>query len=470
MKWIPLVTTLLAAGAAGAARAQTPIDWKAVEAETLQHFQALVRIDTTNPPGNETQAVEYLKQVLDKDGIPYQVFAGDPKRANLVARIKGNGKKKPILVMGHTDVVSIDPKKWIDHGPFSADLAGGYVYGRGTVDDKDNLVASLMLVLMLKRTNAALDRDVIFLAESGEEGTPEVGAQLMIDRHFDAIDAEYCLAEGGGAGRVAGKYTRANISTTEKEPRAVEIIARGPAGHGSVPRKTNVVAHLSNSVAKIVAWTPQLRVNETTGSYFRKLAAAASPEAAARYRDVLSPDPKVSKAAADWMLDNEPEHWSMLHTSVVPTILTAGYRYNVIPSEAKATLDVRLHPDEDQATFLDQIRAVINDPSVEVRWARDRYRPAGSSRLNTELFAAIEAQTLKHYNVDVLPTMSTGASDKAQIRSKGIQCYGIGPALDYEDGAKGFGAHSDQERILEAELHRFVRFQYDLVMDVARAK
>jgi acetylornithine deacetylase/succinyl-diaminopimelate desuccinylase-like protein len=332
-------------------------------------------------------------------------------------------------------------------------------------------VASLMLVLMLKRSNAVLDRDVIFLAESGEEGSPEVGAQFMIDQHFDAIDAEYCLAEGGGPGLNAGNYTRANISTTEKEPRAVEIIARGPAGHGSVPRQANVVAHLSRSVAKIVDWTPPLRINETTGSYFRKLAASErSPEAAKRYRDVLSPDPKVSKPAADWMLENEPEHWSMLHTSVVPTILTAGYRYNVIPSEAKATLDVRLHPDEDQSKFLDQLRAVINDPTVEVRWARERYRPAGGSRLDTELFAAIEAETKKHYGVDVLPTMSTGASDKAQIRSKNVQCYGIGPAIEAGEGAKGFGAHSDQERILVAELHRFVRFQYDLVMDVAKAK
>jgi len=471
MKHVLIITTLLVSAATGTPRAQAPIDWKAVEAETLQHFQALIRIDTSNPPGNETRAVEYLKQVLDKEGIPYQVFAGDANRANLVVRIKGNGKKKPILVMGHTDVVSIDPKKWIDHGPFSADLAGGYVYGRGTVDDKDNLVASLMLVLTLKRSTAALDRDVIFLAESGEEGSPEVGAQFMIDKHFDAIDAEYCLAEGGGVGRTGGRNTRANISTTEKEPRAVEIIARGPAGHGSVPRQANVVAHLSNAVAKIVVWTPQLRINETTGSYFRKLAASGSPpEAAQRYRDVLNPDPKVSKPAADWLLEHEPEHWSMLHTSVVPTILTAGYRYNVIPSEAKATLDVRLHPDEDQAMFLDQIRAVINDSAIEVRWARDRYRPAGASRLNTELFTAIEAETKKHYGVDVLPTMSTGASDKAQIRSKGVQCYGIGPATDTEDGAKGFGAHSDQERILEAELHRFVRFQYDVVMDVARAK
>jgi acetylornithine deacetylase/succinyl-diaminopimelate desuccinylase-like protein len=468
--FIILLTGLVTSVSVGA-RTQASIDWKAIEAETLQHFRALVQIDTSNPPGNETRAVEYLKGVLEKEGIPVQIFSSDANRANLVARIKGNGKKRPILVMGHTDVVTIDPAKWVDHGPFSADVADGYVYGRGTVDDKDNVVAGLMLMLILKRTNAALDRDVIFLAESGEEGTPQVGAQFMIDRHFDAIDSEYCLAEGGGIRRSGGKYVQANISTTEKEPRAVELIARGPAGHGSVPRKTNAVTRLSKAVDKIAQWTPPLRVNETTGSYFRKLAASASsPEKAKRYTDVLSPDPKVSRPAADWMLEHEPEHWSMLHTSLVPTILTAGYRYNVIPSEAKATIDVRLHPDEDQSKFLDQLRAVIGDPDIEVRWARDRYRPAGSSSLNTELYSVIEAQTRKHYNVDVLPTMSTGASDKAQIRSKGVQCYGIGPAVDAEDAAKGYGAHSDQERILEAELHRFVRYQYDIVMDVARSR
>src|SRR3954464_925038 len=205
MKWILITFCCLLTGAAGTARAQAPIDWKAVEAETLRHFQALVRIDTSNPPGNETRAVAYLKQVLDKEGIAYEEFSGDPNRSNLVVRVKGNGSKKPILVMGHTDVVTIDPKKWVDHGPFSADLAGGYVYGRGTVDDKDNLVGSLMLVLLLKRSNAVLDRDVIFLAESGEEGSPEVGAQYMIDEHFDAIEAEYCLAEGGGVGRSGGR-------------------------------------------------------------------------------------------------------------------------------------------------------------------------------------------------------------------------------------------------------------------------
>jgi acetylornithine deacetylase/succinyl-diaminopimelate desuccinylase-like protein len=441
----------------------------ALDAETLQHFQALVRLDTSSPPGNEIRAVEYLKQVLDKNGIAYQVFAKDPQRPNLVARIKGTGKKRPLLVMGHTDVVTVDPAKWT-FGPFGADRDGGYIYGRGTVDDKDNLVAALMLVLRLHREKTPLDRDVIFLAEAGEEGAPHIGAQFMIDEHFPAIDAEYCLAEGGGVVRTGGAIEYASVGTTEKEPRGIEIISRGPAGHGSVPSRTNAVTTLSSAVGKIAGWTPPLRVNETTGSYFRKLAAMSGPEQAQKYRDVLSPDPKMSGPAAEWMLEHEPRHWSMLHTSLVPTIIGGGYRYNVIPSEAKATIDVRLHPDEDQSSFLDTVRKVIDDPNVEVRWARDRYRPAGTSSLTTEAFGVIEAQVKAHYGTVVLPTMNTGATDMAQIRSKGIQCYGIGPALDTEDGPKGFGAHSDQERILEAELYRFVRFQYDVVTALAGAR
>lgn len=441
----------------------------AIEAETIQHFQALLKLDTSSPPGNETRAVEYLKQVFDKEGIPNQVFAKVPSRANFVARIKGNGKKRPILLMGHTDVVTVDPAKWT-HPPFGAVRDGGYVYGRGAVDDKDNLVAGVMLMLMLKRQNVPLDRDVILLAEAGEEGAPDVGAQFMADNHLDAINAEFCLAEGGGVVRAGGQVRQANIGTTEKEPRFVEIIARGPAGHGSVPSRNNAVTKLSAAVGKIASWTPPLRINETTGAYFKKLATMVPADVAKMYRDILNPDPKVSRAAADWMLENQPNHWSMVHTSLVPTIIDGGFRYNVIPSEAKATIDVRLHPDEDQSAFLDLVRKVVNDPGVEVRWGRERYRPAGGARIDTEAFAVLEAQTKKHYNTVVLPTMGTGATDMSNLRAKGIQCYGIGPALDSEDAGKGYGAHSDQERILESELHRFVRFQYDVVLELARSK
>ena len=457
--------------AALVARADSQAQWNAaaIEAETMQHFQALLRLDTSSPPGNEIRAVEYLEQVLRGEGISYQIFSKDQQRPNLVARIKGNGKKRPILVMGHTDVVTVDPQKWT-FPPFAATRDGGYVYGRGAIDDKDSVVAGLILMLTLKRTGVALDRDVIFLAESGEEGAPEFGAQFMIDNHYAAIDAEYCFAEGGGVVRSGGRVRQANVGTTEKEPRPIEVIARGPAGHGSVPRLDNAVVRLSEALAKIAAWVPPLQISETTVAYFRTLSPLVVPEVAARYRDVLNPDPKVSGPADRWLLENEPQHWSMLHTSLVPTVIDAGYRYNVIPSEAKAIVDVRLHPEEDQKTFLDRVRAVVGDPRVEVRWFRDPYRPAGASRLNTEAFTVLQTQLKAHFEATALPTMGTGATDMSQVRSKGVQCYGIGPAVDVEDAGKGFGAHSDQERILESELHRFVRFQYDVVMDLARAR
>jgi acetylornithine deacetylase/succinyl-diaminopimelate desuccinylase-like protein len=474
-----IAAALLLASAIGV-DAQTPrggsdsgrggsLDPPAFEAETLRHFQALLRLDTSSPPGNEIRVVEYLKKVFDQEGIPYRVFAKDPQRPNLVARITGSGRQRPVLVMGHTDVVTVDPKKWTVP-PFGAERKGGYVYGRGAVDDKDNLVASLMLMLWLKRTAPMLDRDVIMLAESGEEGAPEVGAQFMVDEHFDAINAEFCLAEGGGVERAGGVVRQANVWTTEKEPRPIELVAHGPSGHGSVPLKANAVSHLAAAVDRIAKWTPPLRVNETTKAYFTKLATMVEPDAARRYREVLSSVPAVSKPADDWLAANDPAHWSMLHTSLTPTIIGGGFRYNVIPSEAKATLDVRLHPDEDQTAFLDRVRAVINDATVEVRWARDRYRPAGGSRLTTDAFRVLEAQVKKHYGTVVLPMMGTAATDMSQIRSKGVQCYGIGPAVDREDGALGFGAHSDQERILESELHRFVRFQRDVVLELAQRR
>ena len=161
----------------------------------------------------------------------------------------------------------------------------------------------------------------------------------------------------------------------------------------------------------------------------------------------------------------------MLRTSISPTIFQGGYRINVIPSEAKATLDVRTLPDEDPAVFLEVVRKVVNDPAVDVRWSvRDVRPPTTSASLASEGFKTVEAATSRVYQTVTLPTMGTGATDMAYLRAKGMQCYGIGPGIDGEDGPKGFGAHSDQERILETELHRFVRFNWDVVTGLARTR
>jgi acetylornithine deacetylase/succinyl-diaminopimelate desuccinylase-like protein len=466
---MPLV--LLSTMTSLSAQAPAQIDWSKIDAETMQHFQALLRFDTTDPPmtkpGGEKPAVEYLKQVLDKEGIQTEMFALEANRPNLVARLKGSGARRPLLIMAHTDTVNVDPKKW-SFPPFSATRDGGYVYSRGSVDDKDNVVGALMTLLLLKRNNVPLARDVIVLFEAGEEGATRVGIQLMANQHFASIDSEFCLAEGGGGTRERGQMKFVSVQTMEKIPRAIALTARGVAGHGSVPLQSNAIVHLSEAVGKIAKWQPPIRPNETTAAYFKRLATVSTPEEAERYRNALSPDPKINGPADEYFRANEPRHASMLRTSISPNVFQGGYRVNVIPSEAVATLDVRMLPDDEPAAFLEEVKRVVNDPSVEVAYTARDVRPNGETRLNTDAFTALEANVKKHYNTITLPTMSTGATDMAYLRAKGIQCYGIGPELDIEDGPKGFGAHSDQERILESELYRFVRFNYDVVVDIAK--
>jgi acetylornithine deacetylase/succinyl-diaminopimelate desuccinylase-like protein len=452
------------------AQAPGAIDWARVEAETMDHFQAVVRFDTSDPPGNERPTAEYVRQVLDREGIATQVFELEPNRVNVVARLKGSGKKRPLLLMGHTDTVNVDPAKWT-FPPFSATRNGGYVYGRGTVDDKDNVTAALMTMLLLKRSGIALDRDVIFLAEAGEEGTTRVGIQFMVQQHFAEIDAEYCLAEGGGVLRTGGQVRYASVQTAEKIPHAIMLTATGTAGHGSVPLETNSILKLTKAVVAVTTWKPPIHLNDTTRAYFTRLAAISPPAEAARYKAVVGSDPKAAQDAVDYFAKADPRLASMVRSSISPNIIEGGYRINVIPSEAKASLDVRLLSDQDPEAFLNEVRRVVADPAVSVEWIKRDVRPATpSSRLDSEVFKVLESAFARLYDTAVLPTMSTGATDMAYLRAKGIQCYGVGPALDAEDGPKGFGAHSDQERILESELHKFVRFHYEVVRDLAQGQ
>ena len=474
MRRLALLSFVVLAAGALSAQAPAPLDWTALDAETLKHFQALVQIDSTDPPttppGVEKPVVDYLRAVLEKEGIATETFAIDPNRPNLVARLKGNGKKRPLLLMAHTDTVNVDLKKW-SNPPFSALRQDGYIYGRGTVDDKDNVAATVMTLLLLKRQNVALDRDVIALFEAGEEGAVKYGIAHMAEaERFPKIDAEFCLAEGGSFNREKGKVTFASIQTLEKIPRAITLTARGTAGHGSVPLRTNAVVKLTTAVSAVAKWKPPISFNETTAAYFKRLASISDPAAADRYRAILGADPKAQDAADEYFLDNEPRHASTIRTSISPTMIQAGYRTNVIPSEVTANLDVRMMPDQDPAALLELVKKVVNDPTVEVTYGARDVRPNGISRLNTDAFAAIEANVTKHYKVLTLPAMSTGATDMAYLRAKGVQCYGVGPAIDVEDGPKGFGAHSDQERINEAELFKFVRYYHDVVLDLARAK
>ena len=460
-----VAAALLIPMAAFAALVPTP-DFDAAREETVRILSGFIQVDTTSPPGNETKGAEYLKRFLDREGIPAEILALEPARGNLVARLKGNGKRKPLLLMGHTDVVGVERDKWtVD--PFGGIVTNGYVWGRGAADDKGMTAVCLEALLLLHRHKVPLDRDVIFLAEAGEESTTYVGIDFMVKRHWDKIECEFALNEGGRIYRKDGRVHYVAVSTTEKVPRAIFLTAKGSSGHGSRPRPDNAIVHLATAVAKIGAWRPPQRMNDTTRTFFAKLAAQVPPEEAFLYTHLE--DSEHSAEVQEQLFHKHGGYHSMLRTSVSPNMIKGGFRLNVIPGDASASLDVRFHPDEDQEAFAESLRKLIDDPAVEVALAAPGSRkPTPPSRLDTEMFRALErAQGKVFPGAATLPTMLTGATDSAQLRAKGAQAYGLGSMSTDDDSSR---VHGNDERTSVEGLGKFLEFVWTAVIDVAAAK
>ena len=441
-------------------------DFVAARDEVVKILADFVRVDTSNPPGNETKGAEYLKSVLDRAGIASEIFEMEPGRGNIVARLKGNGKKRPILLMGHIDVVGVEREKWtVD--PFGGVVKDGYLYGRGASDDKGMTSACLEVFLLLQRLKVPLDRDVIFLAEAGEEGSSSVGIDFMVRQHWDKIECEYALNEGGVIYAVDGKVKYVGVATTEKVPRGFKLVAKGTSGHGSVPRLDNAITHLAAAVAKVGNWQAPMRLNETTRAFFSRLAKISTPDEAYLYSNLE--DPAKTAMIQEKIRTTNGTYNSMLRTSIVPTIIKGGFRSNVIPGDAEATLDVRAVPDEDIDALAASLRKLINDPAVEVIPPAARGRPANPpSKLDNDMFHALESTQAKLFPGTVtLPLMLTGATDSAQLRAKGVQAYGLGTVAGDRERAS---IHGNDERISVEGLGKFVEFIYWAVIDVAASK
>lgn len=448
---------------AGTALAQASPDFTKAHDEALKFLVELVKINTSNPPGNETKAAEYIKGVLAAEGIPAQVYESAPGRGNVVARLKGNGKKKPLLLMGHLDVVGVEREKWtLD--PFAAVIKDGYLYGRGSHDDKAMDAANLEVFLLLHRLKTPLDRDVILLAEAGEEGTTQFGIDFMVANHWDEIACEFALNEGGNTPEEDGKVVYVGVSSTEKVPRSLKLVAHGTSGHGSAPRMDNAVVHLAAAVAKVGTWETPIRLNETTRRFFQQLARISSPDKAQLYSHVEDP------AVQQKLHATEPAYYSMVRTSIVPTIMNGGFRVNVIPAQAEATLDVRALPDEDMPRLKAEMARLINDPQVEiVDAAGPNPRPATPpSGLNTDAFLALQhAQEKIFPGVPTIPLMQAGATDSSELRAKSVQAYGIGTPSNADDRSR---IHGNDERVEIAGFGKFVDFLYAATLEIAAQK
>jgi len=437
-------------------------DWAQAREEAVNILAGLIKIDTSNPPGNESKAAEYIKAILDREGIPSKIFEQTPGRGNIVARLKGSGKRRPLLLMGHTDVVGVEREKWtVD--PFAAVIKDGYIYGRGASDDKSMVAVCLEVFLLLHRLRVPLDRDVIFLAEAGEEGTSTVGIDFMVEKHWDEIECEFALNEGGTIFERDGKVQYVGVSPTEKVSRGIRLVAKGTSGHGSMPRLDNAITHLAAAVAKVGNYQMPMRLNETTRTFFQRLAKISPAEEARLYTHL--DDPSVQEKIRATNIGYN----SMLRTSIVPTIIKGGFRTNVIPADAEATLDVRALPDEDIGAMVQALRQLINDPAVEVVPPGRASRPATPpSKLDSEMFLAIErAQGRMFPGAVTLPVMLTGATDSAQLRAKGVQAYGLGSVVTDEERAR---IHGNDERLSVAGIGTFLELVYRAAADVAAAK
>jgi acetylornithine deacetylase/succinyl-diaminopimelate desuccinylase-like protein len=451
---------ILAANAIQAEAASRSLDTAQSQAEAVHFLADLIRIDTQDPPGDESKVAHYIESVLKTEGIEAEILEPVPGRASIVARLKGSGKKRPLLIMGHEDVVPVDRAHWTVE-PFAATERDGLIYGRGASDDKAMVAANLEVFLQLKRMRVPLDRDVIFLSEASEEMSSPAGMATLVDRYWDKIDCEFALNEGGGSLVENGKVKYFGVATAEKLPRGARLEAAGSSGHGSVPRVDNAVIHLAAAVAKAGIWDTPARLNETTREFFERLATISPPEEAAWYRNIL--DPKVQEE----LKHKKPQYYSMVRTSVVPTMLKAGLKSNVIPPTAEATLDIRALPDEDLGKFREMLAGIINDPQVKVV-AEDTalsMPPAPPSKLGTEMFAALErAQKEVSPDAITLPIMTTGATDSSFLRARGVQAYGIGVPKTEEESR---GVHGNDEHIETKQLGLFVRYLFAAVTAVA---
>lgn len=435
-------------------------DWPKVQQESLTTLIELIQLDTSQPKGNEIIAARYLKEKLRQEGIGSTIYEAAPGRASIVARLKGNGQHRPLLLLGHLDVVTVEAKYW-SFDPFEGIVKDGRILGRGAADAKEVVTASIEVFLLLHRLGIPLNRDVIFLGVADEEAGGGLGITYMVENHKEQIQAEFAINEGG-QGQIdpfTGQYIHFNIGTAEKTPRRAHLLVRGRAGHGSVPTKDNPVGVLARAVARIFDTPLPMRLNETTRTFFEKLAAHSHGEEAEIYRAILRPNPSLATQRRLQLLN--PSYYSMIRTSIVPTIFRGGYQRNVIPSEAEAILDIRALPGENPTSLFEVLKKITGEPSIEIT-PMAVTRPAHlPSPLNTTLYRAFEKVLLqRHPHAVILPTMNTGASDSAQLRAAGIPTYGFGPGIIVGEHT---GVHGNDEYLMIDSFYEYLQILWQVV-------
>ncbi len=456
----------------GTVQAQTPAaqpDSGKLADEAQVWLADLIRINTTNPPGNELAASKYISAVLQKEGISNEVLEITPGRGIVVGRLQAGplpDAANAFLLLAHQDVVGVDAAKWtVD--PFGAVVRDGYLYGRGAIDDKGMLAANLAAIVALKRSGSRLSRDVIFLASADEEQGGASSIKVVIEKYWDKIACAFAINEGGRVTLKGGKVQYVAIQASEKVPFNVTVTATGTSGHASMPRSDNAVVHLAAAIAKLGAYQSPAQPTTIVRRYFEQLAKVEEDETAKWMRALEQTE--RSDLAAKHLSEQNPLWNSMLRDSIAPTMMQAGIRGNVVPSQDTANINIRMLPGHSVDELIVQLGKLVNDPQIRLQLAPDSGENAPPSDIESALYKTIERVAGQDFPGAVaVPFLSTGATDSAQLRLHKVQAYGLNPfPLTEEDQMR---MHADDERIPIDGFRKGVAFLVHLVNDFAAAK
>ena len=425
------------------------IEWDEVATEAVEILQRYIRVDTSNPPGNEELAADFLAAILATEGIDSHKLLSAPGRANLVADLEAKGDEKPLILLNHTDVVPVEAEQW-SVPPFAGEVRDGYLWGRGALDMKGMGVLELMTVLTLKRRGERLKRPVRFLAVADEEAGSDYGVEWLDREHPDLLDAAFVINEGGyGAEAYLGSERPLfGVSMAEKSPLWLTLRATGRPGHGSAPHDDNVLDRMVRVMHRVQAWQRPYIMTPPVAEALR-----------AAYADgyiALDPD----KTTPEQIAERYRSLRTLLSNTISATGLQTGIKHNVIPATASATLDCRLVPGYERDRFIRELQDVIDDARVEVEVAFASESPSSSS--DTELHAAIQAVCAEVMpEAALLPRVTAGFTDSRAFRRHGVPAYGFVPMLlgPEEQG----GMHGNNERISLANLRRGIEVMYRVV-------
>ncbi|MBN2025858.1 MAG: M20/M25/M40 family metallo-hydrolase [Actinobacteria bacterium] len=437
------------------------MDWDKLGDRAVSTLSEYLRIDTTNPPGNEAPGAEFLGSILKQEGISCKLYESAPGRSSLLARLEGKGEGKPLILLNHIDVVPANPDNWQVH-PFSGEITDGFVWGRGALDMKGMGIMELMAFIAAARDGLELKRDVVFLAVADEEAGGYSGARMMLENHPEELDADLVINEGGYAtlDLIAGR-SLFMIANAEKYGYWLRLTRRGVGGHGSMPTGQGALDLMVPALARLLENKRPMNVNPTMQAFFSRLA---------EHWEILAPYGEdgdlrtLERLIEENNLTALPALSAVVRDTVSLNMLNAGVKINVIPDEAEAFLDCRLLPETEGKEFLAFIKDALDDPEMEVDVFMDMEK-APASPIDSDFFRSIEKVILADYpDAVTTPFMLSGLSDSRFFRAKGIPCYGIIPAhLGLMDLAR---IHGVDERIPVRDVRDGSKFLYDLVVEI----